>query len=41
MTNGRHENEESLDEINKRVSKTVNFEKLQKFSENNGRHQRK
>ena len=28
MTNGRHKNDESLDEMNKRVSKTVNFEKL-------------
>ena len=28
MTNGRHKNDESLDEMNKRVSKTENFEKL-------------
>ena len=28
ITNGRHKNDESLDEMNKRVSKTENFEKL-------------
>ena len=28
MTNGKHKNDESLDDINKRVSKTENFEKL-------------
>ena len=28
MTNGRCKNDESLDEMNKRVSKTENFEKL-------------
>ena len=28
MTNGRHKKDESLDKMNKKVSKTENFEKL-------------
>ena len=41
ITNGRHKNDESLDDINKRVSKTENFEKLTEIFRNNGRQQRK
>ena len=41
MTNERHKNDESLDEMNKTVSKTEILKSLQKISENNGRQQRK
>ena len=39
MTNGRHKNDELVDEMKKKVSKTEKFEKLTKFF--NGRQQRK
>ena len=41
LTNERHKNDELVNEMKKKVSKTEKFEKLTEISENNGRHQRK